>query len=220
MQFATEPHLTWEMIAAALDAGAEAPRVTGDEAYGQDTQLRAALETRRTGYALAVARSVRVRINSGRTPIRTDMVADRLPDAARHRQSVGNGVKGPRYYDRAWIHIGTDEHRHPLIRRNSGAGAVPNCFLATSEPQDDAPECAIPCVRRHRVVRERIDDRAVCERGEKKDEDDEDRSLDGRQNPAEHEQGKTHSPVLIVDGEPGNRRCASCAVMRSSCKLP
>lgn len=120
VQFATEPHLTWEMIAVALDAGAEAPRVTGDEAYGQDTQLRAALETRRTGYVLAVARSVRVRINSGRTPIRADMVADRLPDTARHRRSVGNGVKGPRYYDRAWIHIGTDEHRHPLIRRNPG----------------------------------------------------------------------------------------------------
>ncbi len=136
MQFATEPHLTWEMIAAALDAGAEAPRVTGDEAYGQDTQLRAALETRRTGYVLAVARSVRARINSGRTPIRTDMVADRLPDAARHRQSVGNGVKGPRYYDRAWIHIGTDEHRHPLIRRNPGTRelAFYLCWSPTAVP--------------------------------------------------------------------------------------
>ena len=101
MQFATKPRLAWEMIDAALDAGMEAPWVTGDEAYRQDTQLRAALETRRTGYVLAVARSVRVRINSGRTPIRADTVADRLPDAAWHRQSAGNG-----------------EHRHLLIRRN------------------------------------------------------------------------------------------------------
>lgn len=90
----------------------------GDEAHGQDTQLRAALEARRTGYVLAVARSVRVRINSGRTPIRVDTVAGSLPDAAWNRQSAGNGAKGPRYYDWAWIHIGTGEHRHLLIRRN------------------------------------------------------------------------------------------------------
>lgn len=85
VQFATKPRLAWEMIAAALDAGVEAPWVTGDEAYGQDPQLRAALEARGTGYVLAVACSIRVRINSGRTPIRADTVADRLPEAAWHR---------------------------------------------------------------------------------------------------------------------------------------
>ncbi|MBT2377351.1 transposase [Streptomyces sp. ISL-111] len=35
IEFATKPRLAWEMIAAALDAGVEAPWVTGDEAYGQ-----------------------------------------------------------------------------------------------------------------------------------------------------------------------------------------
>lgn len=82
VQFATKPRLAWEMIAAALDAGVEAPWVTGDEAYGQDPQFRAALEARGTGYVLAVACSIRVRINFGRTPIRADTVADRLPKAA------------------------------------------------------------------------------------------------------------------------------------------
>lgn len=47
VRFATKPHLALEMIAAALDAGVEAPWVTGDEAYGQGTQLRAALEARK-----------------------------------------------------------------------------------------------------------------------------------------------------------------------------
>lgn len=60
----------WEMIAAALDAGVEARWVTGDEAYGQDPQLRAALEARRTGYVMAVACSTRVWINQSRTPHR------------------------------------------------------------------------------------------------------------------------------------------------------
>ncbi|MFF5635972.1 hypothetical protein [Streptomyces sp. NPDC012825] len=37
--------------------------MTGHEAYGQDPQLRAGPETRETGYVLAVASSIRVRIN-------------------------------------------------------------------------------------------------------------------------------------------------------------
>ncbi|MBT2443421.1 IS701 family transposase [Streptomyces sp. ISL-36] len=122
--FATKPRLAWEMVAAALDAGVQAPWVTGDEAYGQDPQLRAALETHGTGYVMAVACSMRVRINHGRTPVRADTVAGRLPATAWQRHSAGNGAKGPRHYDWAWIHIGTDEHRHLLIRRNRTSGEL------------------------------------------------------------------------------------------------
>ncbi|WP_455770571.1 IS701 family transposase [Streptomyces antibioticus] len=124
VQFQTKPRLAWEMIAATLDAGVEAPWVTGDEAYGQDPQLRAAVEARGTGYVMAVACSTRVRINHGRTPVRADTVADRLPATAWQRHSAGNGAKGPRHYDWAWIHIGTDEHRHLLIRRNRTTGEL------------------------------------------------------------------------------------------------
>ncbi|SOR76590.1 FOG: Transposase [Streptomyces chartreusis NRRL 3882] len=124
VQFQTKPRLAWEMIAAALDAGVEAPWVTGDEAYGQDPQLRAALEARGTGYVMAVACSTRVRINSGRTTMRADTVAERLPASAWQRHSAGNGAKGPRYYDWAWIHIGTDGHRHLLVRRNRTTGEL------------------------------------------------------------------------------------------------
>ncbi|AXG82928.1 IS701 family transposase [Streptomyces paludis] len=134
VQFATKPRPAWEMIAAALDAVVQAPWVTGDEAYGQDPQLRAALETRGTGYVLAVACSTRVRINQGRTPVRADTVADRLPATAWQRHSAGPGAKGPRYYDWAWIHIGTDNHRHLLVRRNrtSGELAFYLCWSPTS----------------------------------------------------------------------------------------
>ena len=47
------------MIAAALDAGIAASWVTGDEAYGQDPLLRAALKIRGPGYVMAVACSMR-----------------------------------------------------------------------------------------------------------------------------------------------------------------
>jgi len=124
VRFATKPRLAWEMIAAALDAEVEAAWVTADEAYGQDPQLRADLEARGTGYVMAVACSTRVRINSGRTPVRADTVADRLPANAWQRQSAGPGAKGPRYYDWAWVHIGVDEHRHLLVRRNRTSGEL------------------------------------------------------------------------------------------------
>ncbi|MEV7994268.1 transposase [Streptomyces sp. NPDC086077] len=106
VQFAAKPRLAWEMIAAALNAGVQAPWVTGDEAYGQDPQLRAALESRGTGYVMAVACSTQVLINHGRTPVRADIVADRLPATAWQRHSAGPGAKGPRCYNWAWIHIG------------------------------------------------------------------------------------------------------------------
>lgn len=124
VQFATKPRLAWEMIAAALDSGVEARWVTGDEAYGQDPQLRNALEARGTGYVMAVACSTRVRINHDRTTIRADTVAGRLPATAWQRHSAGNGAKGPRYYDWAWIDIGTGSRRHLLIRCNRTTGEL------------------------------------------------------------------------------------------------
>ncbi len=124
VDFATKPRLAGEMIAAALDGGITASWVTGDEAYGQDPQLRTALEKRGIGYVMAVACSMRVRINHGRTPVRADTLAGRLPATAWHRHSVGNGAKGPRYYDWAWIHIDTGSHRYLLIRRNRTTGEL------------------------------------------------------------------------------------------------
>lgn len=136
VQFATKPRLAGEMIAAALDAGITASWVTGDEAYGQDPQLRAALEARGLGYVLAVACSTRVRINHGRTPVRADVLVRRLPATAWQRHSAGAGAKGPRYYDWAWIHNGSDAHRHLLVRRNRTTGelAFYLCWSPTKVP--------------------------------------------------------------------------------------
>lgn len=122
--FATKPRLALQMITAALDAGVGTSWVTGDEAYGQDPGLRAGLEAREVGYVLAVSCATRVRINQGRTLIRADEAADRLPASTWQRQSAGSGAKGPRYYDWAWVQNGTDEHRHLLVRRNPTTGEL------------------------------------------------------------------------------------------------
>ncbi|GAA4699696.1 hypothetical protein GCM10023324_63240 [Streptomyces youssoufiensis] len=58
------------------------------------------------------------------SPVRAGTVAGRLPTTAWHRQSAGKGAKGPRYYDWAWVHIGTGSQQHRLIRRNPSTGEL------------------------------------------------------------------------------------------------
>jgi SRSO17 transposase len=67
VEFVTKPRLALQMIKAALDAGYASSWVSGDEVYGQDPQLRSALETRGIGYVLAIACITRVQINQDRT---------------------------------------------------------------------------------------------------------------------------------------------------------
>lgn len=54
-EFATKPELAARMVTRFLDAGHQAAWVAGDEVYGGNPRLRAALEERGTGYVLAVA---------------------------------------------------------------------------------------------------------------------------------------------------------------------
>jgi SRSO17 transposase len=116
--FATKPKLARRMIGRALDAGTPAAWVTGDEVYGADPGLRADLERRRIGYVLAVAASHRLVTGAGACQART--IAACLPRRAWQRYSAGEGAKGHRYYDWAWVAIdpGRPGHRWLLIRRN------------------------------------------------------------------------------------------------------
>lgn len=77
VEFATKPALALRMIGDALDAGAQASWVTGDEVYGNNPGLRAGLEERRVGYVLAVSCDHRIPTNLG--PVRADSVARGLP---------------------------------------------------------------------------------------------------------------------------------------------
>jgi SRSO17 transposase len=122
--FATKPGLARRMTGRALDAGTPAAWVTGDEVYGADPGLRADLERRRTGYVLAVAASHRVSTAAGLCQVRA--IAARLPRRAWQRYSAGEGAKGHRYYDWAWLAIdpGLPGHRWLLIRRSRQTGEL------------------------------------------------------------------------------------------------
>jgi len=127
VKFATKPALATEMITRALDAGVAARWVAADEVYGADPKLRKSLEDRGVGYVLAVACSHPVRTGVGK--IRADELGVSLPCKAWQRLSAGDGSKGPRFYNWAWISIEPERadargQQWLLIRRNNATGEL------------------------------------------------------------------------------------------------
>lgn len=132
LAFATKPQPAAKMVTRALDAGTPARWVAGDEVYGDNPHLRAALEDRPIGYVLAVSSTHQVTTRAGKFQAKT-LVA-RIPKRAWQRLSAGTGAKGERYYD--WAHLditsptGRPGHWSLLIRRNRRTGelAFYRCF--------------------------------------------------------------------------------------------
>ena len=129
--FATRSELAEHMITAAVKALVPARWVAADEAYGNNTQLRSELRKLRLGYVLAVSCDHLVPIDGGKTRCRADRLAAGLPATAWTRRSAGDGSKGPRFYDWAWLAgVGADgdtddDGRHSvLIRRNNTTGEL------------------------------------------------------------------------------------------------
>ena len=99
--FATKPQLATTMLTRALNAGVPCAWVTGDSVYGGDRALRDTLQTRRQAYVLAIAEDERLLWEAGH--IRALTLAARLPVAAWHTLSAGQGAKGPRLYAWGWV---------------------------------------------------------------------------------------------------------------------
>jgi SRSO17 transposase len=92
--------------------------------------LRAELEARSVGYALAVACDHRVPV--GGETRRADDLAAKVPARAWQRVSAGRGVKGHRYYDWAFLRLDHGEaapdgqagQRWLMVRRNHKTGEL------------------------------------------------------------------------------------------------
>ncbi len=118
--FATKPALATAMITAALDAGAPASWVAGDEVYGADPALRKTLEERggrvRAGHRQQPARDHRERNLAGRYPGRratrpvlaTSVRRDRVPRAP----DVLLGVDPDHHRHRARVVVGAPQRQH------------------------------------------------------------------------------------------------------------
>jgi SRSO17 transposase len=103
--FATKPQLAQRMLERAFAAGIPAAWVTGDEVYGNNRRLRRWLESQHQPFVLAVAcnETVWVAWDHGPQQVAVATVAARLAPSDWEPISAGNGAKGPRVYDWAWV---------------------------------------------------------------------------------------------------------------------
>ena len=135
--FATKPQLARRMIERAVTAGVPFGWAAADEVYGDNGPLRAWLEDSRLRYVLAVSCDHRVPAGAGQV-IRADRLAARLPRRAWQRLSAGQGARGHRYHDWAWISISDPGpgYRWLLIRRTPRTGelAFYRCYAPQQVP--------------------------------------------------------------------------------------
>ncbi len=121
VEFATKGELAQQMLARAFAAGVPAEWVVGDTVYGYD-ELRLWLEAQQKNYVLAVSETHQVWVQGRPQPV--GLVAALLPDEAWVALSAGEGSKGPRLYEWAWLQLpgeteATNERaRWVLIRRS------------------------------------------------------------------------------------------------------
>jgi SRSO17 transposase len=103
--FATKPQLAQRMLERARVSGVPAAWVTGDEVYGRDRRLRRWLESQEQPFVLAVPCNEPLWVSWERGPqqVPAATVAARLTEGYWERISAGNGAKGPRVYDWAWV---------------------------------------------------------------------------------------------------------------------
>ena len=137
--FATKPTLAATLIDRAVAAKVPAAWVAGDEVYGADPHLRAAIRGHGLGYVMAIAANRRVPTHAG--PIRVDALPALIPAHAWQKLSAGAGAHGPRLYSWAWFRLlaedgpGSGVH-HLLIRRNDASGeyAYLRCYSPKPVP--------------------------------------------------------------------------------------
>jgi SRSO17 transposase len=135
VRFATKPRIALAMIERAIAAGAPFPWVAADTVYGVG-EVEMALRRAGKGYVLGVTGAHHVH-SWGVLPTiagTADEVAADLPSSAWRRLSAGEGTKGPRLHDWAYLqlaHLGAGEYvagaeglwtRGLLVRRRLAEG--------------------------------------------------------------------------------------------------
>jgi SRSO17 transposase len=136
--FATKPQLGRRMLERALDAGVPCAWVVGDSVYGSDQALRRLIERQGRAYVLTVTSAERL----GLKPV-ADWLED-VPARAWRRLSAGDGAKGPRLYDWAWLPDRSDTTpgwtKGLLIRRKIAEPEAFRFYLTLSPEETTLPE--------------------------------------------------------------------------------
>ena len=134
--FATKPALARAMIERAAAAGVPFAWVAADSVYGI-SDVEAAIRLASKGYVLGVASSYTVKsLGKGKSFTKTAAaVAQSLLPQEWRRLSAGDGTKGPRLYDWAYVELADRSRRWTrglLIRRSIANGELG--FFSTFAP--------------------------------------------------------------------------------------
>jgi SRSO17 transposase len=135
--FATKPRLAGRMVERAIAAGVPFAWVAGDSVYGVG-EIEMALRRAGKGYVLGVSADGQFNSWGAKPGVAgtAEEIARGLDPAAWRRLSAGEGTKGPRLYDWAYLELadlGAADYRRGaagvwtrglLIRRSLGAGEL------------------------------------------------------------------------------------------------
>src|SRR5919107_3516273 len=127
----TKPQLGLAMLERALEAGMPFAWLTGDSVCGADHRIRRRLEARQRGYVLAVTSGQRL----GFVPVERWLA--KVPPEGWRRLSAGDGAKGPRLYDWAYLPHGgaAPGWRMGLLIRRSPAEPEEVAYYLTHAPE-------------------------------------------------------------------------------------
>jgi SRSO17 transposase len=120
VEFATKGVLAKQMLKRAIVSGVQAQWVVGDTVYGYD-ELCLWLDEQQKNYVMAVPETYAVWVQGRQQSV--GLLAALLPEDAWAVLSAGEGSKGPRLYEWAWLQLpeqteGSRRARWLLIRRS------------------------------------------------------------------------------------------------------
>ena len=147
IKFATKPRLAVAMIERAIEAGVPFAWVAADTVYGGD-EVQTAARRAGKGYVLGIPSSQLFWLGSPEGPVSNtaQQLAEALPASQYVRLSAGDGAKGPRLYEWAYLElaeVAADVADTPasatvwtaglLVRRRLGNGEL--AYFLTRCPQ-------------------------------------------------------------------------------------
>jgi SRSO17 transposase len=141
--FATKGKLAQQLLMRAFAAGVPAEWVVGDTVYGYD-ELRMFLEEQGKNYVVAVSESHTVWAQGRQQPV--GLLAALLPEEAWVVLSAGEGSKGARLYEWAWVQLPEQAEapspraRWVLIRRSLLDPSKRAYYRAAGPAQTTLPE--------------------------------------------------------------------------------
>ncbi len=136
VKFATKGELAQQMLTRAFAAGVSADWVVGDVVYGYD-ELRLFLEEQQQNYVVAVPETHMVWVQGRPQPV--GLLAALLPPEAWVVLSAGEGSKGPRLYEWAWLQLpaqteGPNERARFILIRRSLADPSKRAYYRAAGP--------------------------------------------------------------------------------------